>query len=101
MRNNVPYYDRDVPAAAIETAWRASPMSAVASWRSPALFVHGDDDRNVAFSETTRLVGALRARGVECEELVLTDEIHDFLRHASWLRAYTAASEFLDRKLAP
>jgi dipeptidyl aminopeptidase/acylaminoacyl peptidase len=98
-RNNVPYYDRDVTAAALETAWRASPMSAVPTWRSPALFVHGDDDRNVSFSETTRLVTALHARGVECEELVLPDEIHDFLRHASWLRVYGATSEFLDRRL--
>ncbi len=100
VRNNVPFYDRDVSPAAVETAWRSSPMSAVATWRSPALFIHGDDDRNVAFSETTRLVSALRERGVECEELVLPDEIHDFLRHASWLRVYTAASEFLDRRLA-
>ncbi|MBS0394545.1 MAG: S9 family peptidase [Proteobacteria bacterium] len=99
-RGNVPYYDRDVSAAALETAWRASPMSAVASWRSPVLFVHGDDDRNVHFSETTRLVHALELRGVECEQLVLPDEIHDFLRHASWLRVYAAVSDFLDRRLA-
>ncbi len=99
QRSNVPYYDRDVTAAAAETAWRASPMSGVATWKSPALFVHGDDDRNVSFSETTRLVSALRARGVECEELVLPDEIHDFLRHASWLRVYGAASDFFDRRL--
>jgi dipeptidyl aminopeptidase/acylaminoacyl peptidase len=100
VRKDVPYYDRDVPAAAVDTAWRSSPMSALSSWRSPALFIHGDDDRNVSFSETTRLVSALRRRGIECEELVLPDEIHDFLRHASWLRVYTAASEFLDRRLA-
>jgi dipeptidyl aminopeptidase/acylaminoacyl peptidase len=100
VRNNVPFYDRDVTPAVLETAWRASPMSAIASWRSPALFIHGDDDRNVSFTETTRLVTALRGRGVECEELVLPDEIHDFLRHESWLRVYAAASEFLDRKLA-
>lgn len=99
VRNNVPFYDRDVPAAALETAWRASPMSAVAGWRSPALFIHGDDDRNVHFSETTRLVGALHERGIDIEELVLPDEIHDFLRHQSWLRVYGATSEFLDRRL--
>ncbi|MBS0375793.1 MAG: S9 family peptidase [Proteobacteria bacterium] len=99
VRSNVPFYDRDVPAAALETAWRASPMSSVAGWRSPALFIHGDDDRNVHFSETTRLVGALHERGVDIEELVLPDEIHDFLRHESWLRVYGATSDFLDRRL--
>jgi len=99
VRNNVPFYDRDVPASALETAWRASPMSALPSWRSPVLVIHGDDDRNVSFSESVRLVTALKERGVDCEELVLPDEIHDFLRHASWLRVYGAASDFLDRRL--
>ena len=36
---------------------------------------------------------------VELEELVFPDEIHDFLMHAHWLRAYHAAAEFLDRHL--
>jgi dipeptidyl aminopeptidase/acylaminoacyl peptidase len=99
VRNNVPFYERDVPAEAVETAWRSSPLSSVDGWRSPVLLVHGDDDRNVPFSETTRLARALVARGVPCEELVLPDEIHDFLRHESWLRVYAAMSEFLDRRL--
>lgn len=57
-------------------------------WRSPVLLIHGDDDRNVSFSETVTLVGALRAQGVYFEQLIIPDEIHGFLRHASWLRAY-------------
>jgi len=28
------------------------------------------------------------------EQLVFPDEVHSFLRHASWLRAYRAAAEF-------
>jgi dipeptidyl aminopeptidase/acylaminoacyl peptidase len=31
---------------------------------------------------------------------MLPDEIHDFLRHANWLRAYGAAADFLTRRLA-
>jgi len=34
----------------------------VATWRSPALLVHGDDDRNVPFQQTTDLLEKLRAR---------------------------------------
>jgi dipeptidyl aminopeptidase/acylaminoacyl peptidase len=63
------------------------------------LLIHGDDDRNVAFAETVRLVEELRQRGVAVEQLVLPDEVHTFLRHASWLAAYRAAAEFLERKL--
>jgi dipeptidyl aminopeptidase/acylaminoacyl peptidase len=30
---------------------------------------------------------------------VLPDEVHGFLRHASWLQLFGASSDFLDRKL--
>jgi hypothetical protein len=33
------------------------------------------------------------------EQLVFPDEIHGFLRHASWLAAYRATTEFFDREL--
>ena len=68
-------------------------------WRSPVLLIHADDDRNVSFSETVTLAGALRQQGVYFEQLIIPDEIHSFLRHASWLRAYHAAVDFLQRKL--
>ena len=32
----------------------------VANWRSRVLFIHGDDDRNVPFQQTTDLVEKLR-----------------------------------------
>ena len=64
------------------------------------LFIHGDDDRNVYFAQTVDLVARLRERGVHIEQLIFPDEIHDFLLHYSWLRAYSAASDFFDRTLA-
>jgi dipeptidyl aminopeptidase/acylaminoacyl peptidase len=80
-------------------AFESSPMAAVKTWRSPVLLIHGDDDRNVSFNETITLAGALRQQGVYFEQLIIPDEIHGFLRHASWLRAYHAAVDFLQRKL--
>jgi dipeptidyl aminopeptidase/acylaminoacyl peptidase len=79
----------------------SSPISSVDKWKSPVLLIHGDDDRNVQFSQTVELVRKLRERGVEFEELVFPDDVHDFLRHDNWLRAYRAASDFFDRKLRP
>jgi dipeptidyl aminopeptidase/acylaminoacyl peptidase len=80
-------------------AFDASPMADVDSWRSPVLVIHGDDDRNVPFSETVDLVAELRRRGVRVEQLVFPDEVHSFLLHDSWLRALRAAAGFLEREL--
>ena len=63
------------------------------------LLIQGDDDRNVRFSQTVDLARRLAARGVEFEELVLPDEIHDFLRHASFVRVNSATAAWLERKL--
>jgi dipeptidyl aminopeptidase/acylaminoacyl peptidase len=80
-------------------AWESSPLASVETWRSPVLLVQGDDDRNVPFSEMVRLVEALRKQKVEFQQLVFPNEIHDFLRHSTWLSAYHAASDFFDQHL--
>jgi dipeptidyl aminopeptidase/acylaminoacyl peptidase len=80
-------------------AYESSPLADVKTWRSPVLLIQGDDDRNVAFSNMVRLVEALRKQGVEFQQIVFPDEIHDFLTHEHWLTAYHAAAEFFDRRL--
>jgi dipeptidyl aminopeptidase/acylaminoacyl peptidase len=80
-------------------ARESSPISSVDKWKSPVLLIHGDDDRNVEFAQTVNLVRRLRANGVQFEELIFPDEIHDFLRHQDWLRAYHASAEFFDKHL--
>jgi dipeptidyl aminopeptidase/acylaminoacyl peptidase len=79
-------------------AHESSPVSTVDTWKSPVLFIHGDDDRNVIFSQTVDLVARLREKGVVIEQLVFPDEVHDFLLYGSWIKAYQATSEFLDRQ---
>jgi dipeptidyl aminopeptidase/acylaminoacyl peptidase len=83
-----------------ELAFKSSPVASIANWRSPVLFVHGDDDRNVPFQQTTDLVEKLRTQKVVFEELIIPDEIHDLLRWSDWIRAYRATAKFFDRKLA-
>ena len=84
---------------AFETAWTSSPVAYVDQWTSPVLIIHGDDDRNVRFSESTDLVRRLAARGVPMETLVIVDDTHHFMRHANWLRVGHATAEFFERKL--
>jgi len=78
----------------------SSPVTSVETWKSPVLFIHGDDDRNVYFAQTVDLVARLRKREVHIEQLIFPDEIHDFLLHHSWRKAYHATSDFFDRMLA-
>ncbi len=99
IRNLDSGYDPEKRRDAARLAFESSPMASVGSWRSPVLLIHGDDDRNVPFGESVGLAEALRAQGVEIEQLIFPDEIHDFLVHAHWLQAYHAAADFLDRHL--
>jgi dipeptidyl aminopeptidase/acylaminoacyl peptidase len=64
------------------------------------LLIHGADDRNVPFQQTTDLAEKLRAQNVAFEELIMPDKIHDLLRWSDWVRAYRATAEFFDRRLA-
>src|SRR5262249_34560218 len=92
-------YDPRSQGERARRAYESSPMASVKDWRSPVLLIHGDDDRNVPFSESVSLAAALRQHGVVFEELVFPDEVHDFLLHAHWQAAYEAAAAFLDRQL--
>jgi dipeptidyl aminopeptidase/acylaminoacyl peptidase len=88
--------DRD---AALKLAFQSSPNAAIATWKSPVLLIHGDDDRNVEFSQTVDLLQRLRAQKVHVEELIYPDEIHVFLMWKSWIKAYRATEEFFGREL--
>jgi dipeptidyl aminopeptidase/acylaminoacyl peptidase len=90
---------KNIPPELTKLAHESSPVSAVDTWKSPVLFIHGDDDRNVYFAQTVDLVARLRARGVTVEQLIFPDEIHDFLLHRDWLAGYHAESDFFDRHL--
>jgi dipeptidyl aminopeptidase/acylaminoacyl peptidase len=94
-----PTLDPETQREYMRLAFESSPMASVKGWKSPVLLVHGDDDRNVAFSQDVKLVEALRAQGTEFEELIFPDEIHDFLLEEHWVKAMKAGAEFFDRKL--
>lgn len=99
IRNFAPTYDPERQQELARLAFESSPMASVEDWRSPVLLIHGDDDRNVPFSETVDLVEKLREQEVELELLVFSDEVHGFLLHKHWLEAYRAAADFFDRHL--
>jgi len=91
-------YEKADIKQALDVAWQSSPVASMATWKSPVLLIQGDDDRNVHFHETVDLARRLAERHVPYEELVFPDEIHGFLRYATWLAADRATVDYFDRQ---
>jgi dipeptidyl aminopeptidase/acylaminoacyl peptidase len=94
-----PNLDPEKQREQMRVAFESSPMASVKTWKSPVLLIHGDDDRNVDFSQSVKLAEALREQGVTFEELIFPDDIHDFLLWEHWVQAMKAGDDFFVRKL--
>lgn len=94
-----PWYDYAKFPELAKKAYESSPVYHLKSWKSPVLLIHGEDDRNVPFSESVNIIEPLRKQGVQVEQVVLPDEVHGFLLHKNWLKTYHATFEFTDRIL--
>jgi dipeptidyl-peptidase-4 len=81
------------------TSYQSSAIAAIDTWKSPVLLVHGDDDRNVSFQQTTGLVQLLRARNIDYELIVFPDDVHDSLIHSRWVYTFERMDKFLKKYL--
>lgn len=99
VKNFIPNYDANKRTEWAKVAYQSSPMPYINSWKSPVLLIHGDDDRNVPFSETVTIAEALRKNDVYMEQLIFPDEVHSFLLYQNWLNAYKATASFFDKFL--
>jgi dipeptidyl aminopeptidase/acylaminoacyl peptidase len=84
---------------AIEVAWQSSPVAYVSTWTSPVLIIHGDDDRNVRFNQSTDLVRRLDKKGVVMETLVIVDDTHHWMKHTNAIKIDAATADFFVKKL--
>lgn len=92
-----PWYDPVKYPAAADLAFRSSPEYFIDGWRAPVLFIHGDDDRNVPFNETVFFIEKLRRKNIQIEQLIFPDEVHSFLMHQHWMKAYQATFDFIQK----
>jgi dipeptidyl aminopeptidase/acylaminoacyl peptidase len=81
------------------TSFKSSAIGAISGWKSPVLLFHGDDDRNVAFTQTGGLVQLLRQHGVEYELVVFPDDVHDSLIHSRWIYTFERMEQFLKKHI--
>lgn len=89
---------RSMPEAQRKLARESSPVADLKTWTSPVLFIHGDDDRNVDFQQTTDIVQKLRTKGdVHIELMIAPDEPHEFMLFKNRMEAYNRTFEFIDR----
>lgn len=87
--------------AARRLQWSSSPMGSIDRWRSPVLLIHGDDDRNVPFSQSLLLARELAARRIPYRDIAFPNERHSFVRHEPWLTSLRATVDFIDATLKP
>jgi dipeptidyl aminopeptidase/acylaminoacyl peptidase len=99
LTNQLKRYQQYDTRAMMKLAWESSPDSAISTWKSPVLLIQGDDDRNVEFHQMVDLVERLRPAGVAFDQIVIPNEIHGFLRYASWLQADTATVDYFSAHL--
>lgn len=88
-----------VTAQVKKIAYEASPVASIATWKSPVLLMHADDDRNVPFAQTVDLVQLLRKHDVPYELIVFPDGTHDSLLWQTWVRNFSATADFFERTL--
>lgn len=87
--------------AALDLAWKSSPIASINGWKSPVLLIQGDDDRNVRFSQMVDLVERLEKAGVRFEQVVIPDDTHHFMRHANWVKVDAATAAFFEKLFHP
>jgi dipeptidyl aminopeptidase/acylaminoacyl peptidase len=86
-------------ALAAKVVFQSSPVAYVNTWKSPVLFIHGDDDRNVNFSQSVDLARRLEQKNIPFEQLVIPDDTHHWMKFSNQVKVDKAIAEFLIRKL--
>lgn len=85
--------------SASRLSFLSSPVASVKKWTSPVLLIHGDDDRNVPFSQSTDLARRLEKQKVPFETLVIVGDTHHWMKHENAVKVIGAVTDFFKRKL--
>ena len=89
-----PDYDK-----AKEIAWKSSPIADLATWKSPVLFIHSDDDRNVEVSQTTDLIRRFEELGMPYESVLIPGDTHHWMKWENMIEVGQLTADFLKKHL--
>ncbi|MFI5593633.1 S9 family peptidase [Amycolatopsis sp. NPDC051758] len=87
------------PDTDAEFLWSRSPLSRVATMKTPLLIGQGANDTRVPQAESDQIVDALRANGVPPEYALYDDEGHGLEKPENRFEFYTRAERFLAKHL--
>lgn len=76
-------------------AWESSPLAYLDNWKSPVLFIHGDDDRNVNVNHTVDLIRRFEEKDLNFEFLMIPDDSHHWMKYSNMVKVGEATAEFL------
>lgn len=82
-----------------KTAWESSPMADLDTWKSPVLFIHADDDRNVAVSQTVDLIHRFEELGKPYESILIPGDTHHWMKWSNMILVDQATADFLQKHL--
>ncbi|MDR7127804.1 dipeptidyl aminopeptidase/acylaminoacyl peptidase [Algoriphagus sp. 4150] len=80
-------------------AWESSPMADLETWTSPVLFIHSDDDRNVAVSQTADLIRRFEELGKPYEAILIPGDTHHWMKWSNMIKVDQATADFLKKHL--
>ena len=60
--------------------------------------IHGDDDRNVAFTQSIDLISRLEKKGIPYETLMIVDDTHHWMNFNNSVTVYAAVAEYFSGK---
>ncbi len=80
-------------------AWESSPMPDLSTWTSPVLFIHADDDRNVAVSQTVDLIRRFEEMGKPYESIMIPGDTHHWMKWSNMIKVDQATADFLQKHL--
>ena len=84
---------------ALETAWTSSPIADLDTWKSPVLFIHSDDDRNVNISQTTDLIRRFEELKKPYESILIPGDTHHWMKWENMIRVSKETATFLQKHL--
>jgi dipeptidyl aminopeptidase/acylaminoacyl peptidase len=84
---------------ATDLSYLSSPISGVSTWKSPTLFIHADDDRDIPYHQSVDIINRLLKRKVPVETMVIVDDSHHWLKYSNSLKVMNATANFFKAKL--
>ena len=82
-----------------EIAWKSSPIADLDTWKSPVLFIHSDDDRNVSVSQTTDLIRRFEEKNMPYEAVLIPGDTHHWMLWKNMVRVGNLTADFLKKHL--